>query len=473
MLEVLAFGGVVRQVDRAVVGGDGFLAPPEPAEQVRAGGAGGLEAASPLAGFLEQGVERGQAARRAFDLGDDGGEGDAAAERRRGRVQHPVQGQQRRPVGRAARPAGAVHGLDRGLELEAPQVAARVRRPQVLMRAGDQACVPPRRVLVGQRDESPARVHAGGGARRGQLDEGGEPVRLRVGGRAPGEDLGEVQRLRRRQVPGLRPGRRPVDDIRAVDRLEDGGHPGRELIGARDAKRNAGGLDALLRPDQARRHRRGRHREGPADLLGGEAEHRAEHERRVRGRFDRRVRAHQHQFKPPVRKRVDVEVVGVRERVLAAVERERPLRLRGLPVVAQPVTGDGQQPGVGAGRRPLGGPCAQGALERVRERVFGRGDIAGRGGQEREQPPVTVPGRQAGRLGRWPVGRSPVGRWPIVRRQRVHSPLTSAVALGRTSITPHCAPGHFSAQPMAASRSATSRTKIPASASFVSAKGPS
>ena len=299
----------------------------------------------------------------------------------------------RRVAGRSARPGSRPRA---GTAPAAP----RVRRPQVPVRPVDQVRVPPRRVLVGQRDEPSVGVQPGRGARRGKLDEGGEPVRLRVGGRAPGEDLGQVQRLRRRQAPGLRPGRGPVDDVRAVDRLEDRGHPRRKLVRARDAKRNAGRLDPLLRPDQAGRHRRGRHRERPADLLGGEAEHGAEHQRRVRGGVDCRVRAHQHQLEPPVGKRVDVEVVGVSERVLTVVERQRPLRRGGLPVIAQPVAGDGQQPGVGAGRRPPLRPGAQGALERVRERVFGGRDIAARGGEQRQQPPVTVPSRQARRLGR-------------------------------------------------------------------------
>ncbi len=50
VLQVLAFGGVVGQIDRAVVGGYGFLASSELVEQVRAGGSGRLEAAGMLTG---------------------------------------------------------------------------------------------------------------------------------------------------------------------------------------------------------------------------------------------------------------------------------------------------------------------------------------------------------------------------------------------------------------------------------------
>jgi hypothetical protein len=113
VLQVLAFGGVMGQIDRAVVGGYGFLSSSELVEQVRAGGSGGLEAAGVLAGALEQGVERGQAGGGALDLGGDGGERGTAAERRCDRVQQAVQGQQHRPVCRAGLSPGAVHGLDR------------------------------------------------------------------------------------------------------------------------------------------------------------------------------------------------------------------------------------------------------------------------------------------------------------------------------------------------------------------------
>ncbi len=129
VLQVLAFGGVMGQIDRAVVGGYGFPASSELVEQVRAGGSGRLEAAGVLAGVLEQGVERGETGCGALDLGGDGGERDTTAERGCDRVQQAVQGQQRRSVCRAGLSPGAVHGLDRGLELEAAQLRPCVRRP--------------------------------------------------------------------------------------------------------------------------------------------------------------------------------------------------------------------------------------------------------------------------------------------------------------------------------------------------------
>ncbi len=283
------------------------------------------------------------------------------------------------------------------------------------MGPADQVLVPLGGILVGKRDELPVGVNSGRRAGRGELDQGREPAGLWIAGDEHGEHLGEVQRLRG-QLAGLRPGR-PVDDIRAVYRLEDRVHPRRQVRPLRKAEGDAGGLDALLRPDQARRHGRRRYGEGAPDLLGGEAEHRVEHQGGVRRAVDRRVRAHEHEFKPPVGDRVDVNVGEGRQRVLRGIEGDGPLRPGGLPLVAQPVAGDGQQPRVGAGGHPLRRPRPQGPLERVGECVLRRGEVTGGGGEQGEQPAVAVPGRHARRAGRRPrrtlawAGSPPAAAW--------------------------------------------------------------
>jgi hypothetical protein len=68
VLQIPAFGGVVGQIDRAVVGDHGFLASSELVEQVRAGGPGRLEAAGVLSGVLELGVERGETGKSVFTV---------------------------------------------------------------------------------------------------------------------------------------------------------------------------------------------------------------------------------------------------------------------------------------------------------------------------------------------------------------------------------------------------------------------
>jgi hypothetical protein len=76
MFQVLAFGGVVGQADRAFISRDGLFCSSEPVHQVRAGGFGRLEAAGVVTGFLQQRIERGQSRRGPVDLGGHGGKGD-------------------------------------------------------------------------------------------------------------------------------------------------------------------------------------------------------------------------------------------------------------------------------------------------------------------------------------------------------------------------------------------------------------
>jgi hypothetical protein len=81
ILQVLAFGGVVGQLDRAVIGGHGLLASPELVEQVRPRRPGLLEAAGALTGVPRNGIEGDEPGRGAVDLGGDGCERDTADDR--------------------------------------------------------------------------------------------------------------------------------------------------------------------------------------------------------------------------------------------------------------------------------------------------------------------------------------------------------------------------------------------------------
>ena len=97
VFQVLTFGGVVGQADRAFIGRESLFLPSEPVQQVGAGGLGRLEPVGVLSGFGQQRVERGQSRRGPVDLGGDGGEGDTAAEGGLDCVQDAVQGEQQKP----------------------------------------------------------------------------------------------------------------------------------------------------------------------------------------------------------------------------------------------------------------------------------------------------------------------------------------------------------------------------------------
>ena len=83
--------------------------------------------------------------------------------------EHLVQPAQRGPVGAAGVTTGAVHGLDRGLDLEAAELAEGVTGAQVLLAARDEIGVPQPGVLFGEGDEAAA----GGQPRGGERHEGG------------------------------------------------------------------------------------------------------------------------------------------------------------------------------------------------------------------------------------------------------------------------------------------------------------
>ena len=99
-------------------------------------------------------------------------------------------------------------------------------------------------------------------------------------------------------------------------------------------------------------------------------------------------------------------------------------------------------------------------------------------GNPRRAPGHASPRRPAPGAGRTTSGRRALR--PPGRRRRVigsrrmsTSRRRSACPTGRISTAPHFADGARPAQAIAASRSSTSRTKVPPSCSFVSANGPS
>jgi len=185
-------------------------------------------------------------------------------------------------------------------------------------------------------------------------------------------------------------------------------------------------------------------------------------------RVDGRVRADAEQLEPFLRDRLGVDGIQCvegggagRDTGVEVVERGGPAHGGGLPQVAQPVAGHGEQPALRVVRHPVDGPGGERAFERVGEGVFGGGDVAGGRGQHGEQATV----RGAGGDLRPRLGTQAAGSR--------HAPSVKTIADGRTSTAPYCAAGHLPAQSSALSRSGTSITKVPFRRSLVSANGPS
>ena len=87
-----------------------------------------------------------------------------------------------------------------------------------------------------------------------------------------------------------------------VDDREDGREPVRQEVGRRDAERNPGRPDLVLRPHQPLRHRRLGDEEGSCDLLGRQPAERAERQRNLRVQRERGVAAGEDELEPLVRK---------------------------------------------------------------------------------------------------------------------------------------------------------------------------
>ena len=118
------------------------------------------------AGVVVEGSEQREPGARAVDAG----EGDRAVEcddgARSDALQHLVQGEDLRPVGRRIRRRLVVHGRDRGLHLirtDRPGAQGALDQGDAL---GDLAGIPERAVLLGERDELAGALAGRPGARR-------------------------------------------------------------------------------------------------------------------------------------------------------------------------------------------------------------------------------------------------------------------------------------------------------------------
>ena len=126
--------------------------------------------------------------------------------------------------------------------------------------------------------------------------------RLRLVGHQLDQRAADGDRLAR-QPSRLRVGKIiPAAAIGGVDRLEHGVQTRRQLLGFGHLERDAGIPDLGLGARQPPAHGVRAHQEGGRDPDRVETEHGLQHQRRVHGRIDRRMRADEQQFQPLVGK---------------------------------------------------------------------------------------------------------------------------------------------------------------------------
>ena len=227
-----------------------------------------------------------------------------------------------------------------------------------------------------------------------------EPGGLGLGGREPGGDAAEPDRLFREIAAArvLAEGLQPTVREGGIDRLQHRADPLRPQLRRGLAKRHAGLTDARLGARQPLTHGGGRDEKRRGDRRGVEPEDRLQHQRRPDGRLDRGMRAGEHQRKPPVGERAlaDLrEFIGnQRERALGLGRRLSPPRRVGETAAR----GD-DQPTLGVGGSAVARPGFERGGEGVAERVLRRRHVAIARREIGDEPAVAV-ARDAGGLAR-------------------------------------------------------------------------
>ena len=136
-------------------------------------------------------------------------------------------------------------------------------------------------------------------------------------------------------------------------------------MGGGHAERDAGGLDLVLRPDQALRHRLLRDQEGARDLLSGQAAERPQRQRDLAVEGERRMAAGEEQLEPLVGNG------GLIHLVLRGLRHIEQARLLGEGAVSpDPVDGPVARGRHQPGPRVVRCPVARPALRRDRERLL-------------------------------------------------------------------------------------------------------
>ena len=314
---------------------------------------------------------------------------------------------------------------------------------------------------------------AGGSARLGEEHQREQAQDLGLVGHQARQHPGLPDRLRGEVGADLDVGRRRqvplVED--EVQRGEDAGQPGRQLVVGRDAVRDVRGLDLLLRPREPLAHRRLVDEEGAGDLGHREPAEQPEGEGHLGVAGERRVAAGEDQPEPLVGDGAHgVGVDGVL--VVEGSEHGGGLRVSrvagGLPAepVDGAVLGGRRQPRPRVGRQAGPRPPGHRLDERLLGDVLGQLDVPEPPHQRRDDPAVLLTEDLLDRG----VGRGVrEGRRVVAGRGSRHATRQTSSWKGRTSTLPLQAAEPRRARSMAASRSGASRTQNPPICSLDSA----
>jgi hypothetical protein len=294
--------------------------------------------------------------------------------------QHLVQRHDLRPVGRLGARGLVVHRGDRGLDLVRAGWSPRQRLADQRHALGDLVGVPAAAVLLRHGDQRAVRPGARRPARVGEQHQREEPGHLAVLREQAVHDPGQPDRLGR-QLGALqvRAGRAGVPLVEnQVEDVQDRREPCRALLGRGHAERDAAVLDGLFGPADPPGHGRLRHQERAGHLHCGQTADRAQGERDLRGRRQRRVAAHEQQDERVVG--IGRPAVGGGRQPLVGQHPPGHRLLAALPgllaaqQVGQPARGDGDEPGAGVLRNTVRPLCRRGD-QRLLHGVLGGAEV--------------------------------------------------------------------------------------------------
>ncbi len=172
----------------------------------------------------------------------------------------------------------------------------------------------------------------------------------------------------------------PAFGERGVDRVEHGPEPIGQLVVRGNPERDAGLANLGLRAREPLAHRGRRQQERGSDFGGVEAEHGLQHQRRANSRFDRGMRAREHQREPPIGNLhvlagalgLDLELLGEHAELAGRIGAAAPAARE----IDELAPCGRKQPRLGVRRAAVPGPIRERGRERLGERVLRGRDVA-------------------------------------------------------------------------------------------------